>query len=123
MRERLNMFFTRWRALKEIDAMSDRDLADLGMSREQIVDFAMMPADTEQRMRTMAGIFGLTPHEMRREYDAYLHMVQTCGHCGVRRQCSETLAHADQAEPADCGFCPNARDFADRAAMKATRAA
>lgn len=123
MRERLLALFARWRALQEIGAMSERDLADLGMTRDQILDFASVPADTEQRMATMAGIFGLSLDEVRREYATYLDMVQTCGHCGARRQCADTLAHADESRPEDCGFCPNARDYADRAAMKAARAA
>jgi hypothetical protein len=123
MRDRLLALFARWRALQEIEVMSERDLADLGMTRDQILDFASAPADTEQRMAAMARIFGLSMDELRREYATYLDMVQTCGHCSARRQCSDTLAHAAQAHPEDCGFCPNARDYADRAAMKSVRAA
>jgi uncharacterized protein YjiS (DUF1127 family) len=83
MRDRLLALFARWRALQEIEAMSDRDLADLGMTRDQILDFASAPADTEQRMAAMARIFGLSMDELRREYATYLDMVQTCGHCSA----------------------------------------
>ncbi|MDR0808264.1 MAG: DUF1127 domain-containing protein [Gemmobacter sp.] len=119
MRERLQAVFARWRSLNEIAALSGRDLHDMGMTRHQAEDFARMPADTTARLVKMAAIFGLTEAELQAEHNAWLEMVQTCGHCGVRRECAGVLGHAETAHPDECGFCPNAAEYADRAAMKA----
>lgn len=122
MRERLQSVFARWRSLKEIEALSERDLSDIGLSRAEVIDFVQMPVDSPRRLAAMAEIFGLTEAELRAEHEAYLDLLRNCGHCGARRACSETLAHANQARPADCGFCPNAAEYAARAALKAQAA-
>lgn len=122
MRERLQAMFARWRSLNEIAALSERDLDDMGMTRDQVQDFAQMPADTTARLVKMASIFGLTEAELRAEYGAWLDLVQTCGHCGVRRECDGVLDHAATAHAGECGFCPNSAEYAARAAAKAPRA-
>ena len=122
MRERLQAIFARWRNLTEIEALSERDLNDIGMSRAEIVDFVQMPADSPRRLAAMAAIFGLTESELRSEHESYLDLLRTCGHCGARRACSNTLARAEQAQPSSCGFCPNAAEYAARAERKAQAA-
>ncbi|MEH7828203.1 DUF6455 family protein [Gemmobacter denitrificans] len=112
MRERLQTLFAKWRSLTEIEALTERDLTDIGLNRAQIEDFVRMPADTTARMARMAAIFGLTVEDLKRDHGAWLDRVQTCGHCGERRRCSQVLEQADAASPAQAGFCPNAADYA-----------
>ena len=45
MFDRIKTLMTRWQDAKEIDALSERDLDDLGMTRDQVLAFSRMPAD------------------------------------------------------------------------------
>jgi len=112
MMERFRNFLLKWRELKEIEALTDRDLDDLGMTREQVQAFARMPVDTAERMATMARLFGVTAEELKRDYGQYLDMLCTCGTCRDRAACALVLDKGELARPSDCAFCPNASTFA-----------
>ena len=116
MLERLKELAARWRDIKEIDALTDRDLHDLGMSRAQIEAFARMPRDTAERMAHMAANFGITEAELKADYSLYLELMGTCGNCHDRASCALVLSKGDLARPSDCAFCPNAGAFAGMAA-------
>jgi uncharacterized protein YjiS (DUF1127 family) len=118
MLERLWAIFDYWHELKEVAALSDRDLDDLGMTRSQMESFARMPRDVPERMKHMAEIFGLTEAEIKRHYGEYLDMVETCAHCGSRRNCTHVLENAETTAPEDCGFCPNSDLYARKFARK-----
>lgn len=105
-------FLQRWRELKEVDLLSDRDLADLGMTREQVETFARMPRDTASRMAAMARLFGITAEDLRRDHALYQDMLCTCGTCSDRAACALVLDRGDLARPSDCAFCANAESFA-----------
>lgn len=111
MFERIKSLITRWQELKEIDALTERDLADLGMSRAQVEAFARMPHDVPDRVTAMASIFGLSEDEVRADHGRWLELLETCGHCDAREACRRVLDRAELSGPHDCAFCLNAGAF------------
>ncbi|MEO8241716.1 MAG: DUF6455 family protein [bacterium] len=116
MFERIKTLVQQWHDLKDIDAMSDSDLSDLGMTRDQVRRFARMPEDTADRVTHMAAVFGLSEADTRRDYYRYIDLLNTCGSCTHRGECAQVLARGAAAKPEDCGFCRNAKAFSDSAA-------
>lgn len=116
MFERIQAMYAKWQEIREIQSLSSTELDDLGLSRAQIEFFARMPADVPDRMAQMASVFGLTEDQIKKDYTAYIDLLDVCGHCGARRACGKTLAHVATAQPEDVGFCPNAGTYADMAA-------
>jgi len=113
MFDRIKALIEKWQDLKEIDAMSDRDLDDLGMSRSQVRRFAQMPGDIGERVTHMAAIFGISEADLKRDYPAYIELLESCGDCTTRKECSHILALGDAATPGQCSFCRNARAFSE----------
>lgn len=111
MFERIKALIARWQDLKEIEALSDRDLDDLGMSRAQVEAFARMPHDVPDRVTAMAKIFGLSEDEVRADHGKWLELLETCGQCGDRAACKLVLERGELSRPRDCGFCLNAGSF------------
>lgn len=119
MFERIKALMGRWQDLKEVDSLSERDLDDLGMSRDQVRAFIRMPHDIADRVKHMAEIFGIGEEELHLNHESYVEILSTCGTCKERGKCSHLLAHAATAKPADAGFCLNAETFAAQAAQPA----
>lgn len=119
MFERIKAMMERWGELKEVDRLSEHELEDLGMSREQLRAFIQMPHDVGDRVRHMAEIFGLSAEELQMNHEQWLEILSTCGHCKHRGQCSHVLAKGQEAHAEDCGFCLNAPTFAAEAARPA----
>ena len=65
---------------------------------------------------------GSTEAEIKRHYGEYLDMIETCAHCGSRRDCTHALEHAGTTDPEECGFCPNSDLYARKYARKVTDA-
>lgn len=107
MRERIQAIFDYWRQQRELAKLDERELGDLGLSRDQLHLLANAPATLPDRVAAMARVFGLTEAEIKREYGTYLELLTACATCGATRHCHEALAHAETLHPADCGFCPN----------------
>lgn len=119
MFERIKALLERWHDVKEINALSERDLDDLGMSRDQVQAFARMPRDISERVSHMAAVFGLSDAEIHMNHEAYLGLLTTCGSCRARNQCTHVLAKGALAVPAEATFCLNAENFAAQAAHPA----
>ena len=111
MFDRIKTLLQRWHEIKEIEALTDRDLDDLGMSRQQVLDFARMPADITERVIAMGRIFGVPREELERDHDQWVDLLSVCGHCADRGACALVLAKGDIARPADAGFCLNRDTF------------
>lgn len=111
MFERFKTALQRWRDLTEVSALSDRELDDIGISRDQLEQFVRMPADVPDRVLAMAAIFGLTEEELRRDTTLWRDLVCTCGACHDRGACALVLERGDLSRPRDCGFCLNAPTF------------
>ncbi|MEY4981746.1 MAG: hypothetical protein RIR62_12 [Pseudomonadota bacterium] len=112
MIERVRDFLLKWRERTEIDALTDRDLRDLGLSRDQVRTIARMPADSAARMAAMARLFGITAAALTRDHALYHELLCACGSCKDRAACALVLDKGDLARPSDCAFCPNAQSFA-----------
>jgi Family of unknown function (DUF6455)/Domain of unknown function (DUF1127) len=113
MLDRIRALIARLRDVQEVNALSDRDLDDLGVSREQIVGFLRMPRDISERVTAMGQIFGLSEDELKRDHPQWIDLLSTCGHCSDRSACTKVLDKGSKADPADATFCGNRSVFAD----------
>ncbi len=111
MIEGLKSLFANHRDLKEIDALSERDLDELGLTRDQLRRIALMPRGVGERMTAMAAIFGVDADDLQEPRATYADLLETCYGCTKRKACAVTLANPE-AVAKDCGFCPNADAFA-----------
>lgn len=112
MLERIRKILQRRRALQEVGALTDRNLHDLGLTRDQIEIFALMPRDSAARMAAMARLFGISLTALKQDHALYQQMLCVCGTCGDRAACALVLERGDLARPSDCAFCTNAERFA-----------
>jgi len=119
MLTRLRALLDRWNQLKTVEALSDRDLQDLGMTRAQVEAFVTMPRDVPDRVARMAAIFGIPEADLKANHDEYLELLGTCAHCADRAACSLLLHKGDLAQPKDATFCPNGSIYAHRATVAA----
>ncbi|MBL4929836.1 DUF1127 domain-containing protein [Fuscibacter oryzae] len=119
MFERIKALIHRWDEIREVDAMSDRDLDDIGLSRAQLEEFVRMPHDLDKRVTAMAAIFGVDETALRQDHGHLIDMLHTCGHCEHRGACALVLERGELSRPRDAGFCPNAADFTQIAAKAA----
>lgn len=115
MFDRIKELMARWHAMREVDSMTDRDLDDLGMTRSQVNRFVRLPRDVPDRVAAMAEIFGLSAEDVKADHGRYLDLLDTCGTCGHRGACKRML-DGDHKHAPD-GFCPNAAEFRDMAAV------
>jgi hypothetical protein len=114
---RIKTLMTRWQDAQEIDAMTARELDDLGMTRDQVLAFSRMPPDIADRVTHMAAIFGLSAEEVQRNQQDYHAILSTCSTCRDRAQCSHLLARGTDVWPSEASFCLNAEVFESRAAQ------
>lgn len=119
MFDRIRALLDRWHDLKSVDALSDRDLDDLGMSRSQLAEFISIPADVPDRIARMAAVFGIPEAELQANRADYLELLGSCHHCKDKASCSLALHKGEIRTPADATFCPNAGLYADRANIAA----
>lgn len=115
MLTRLRALIDRYAQLKTVEALTDRDLDDLGMTRAQIEAFVTMPADVPDRVARMAAIFGIPESDLKANHADYLELLGTCAHCPDRAACSLLLHKGDLAQPKDATFCPNTPIYSERA--------
>lgn len=115
MFDRIRSLIQRLHDVTEADALTDRDLHDLGISRDQLLDFLRMPQDITERVTAMAAIFGVPPQDLKRNYPQWIDVLTTCGHCADRGACRKLLDKGTAALPDEAGFCGNRAVFADLA--------
>lgn len=96
----------------EVNALTDRELDDLGMSRGQVLDFLQMPQDITERVAAMGAIFGVPESVLRRDHAQWVELLSTCGHCADRGACAKVLARGTAAKGSDAPFCGNSAAFA-----------
>ena len=112
MMERFLTLFRRSRDRNDLMAMSDRELADLGVSRAQALELVNLPDDVPGRVAAMGRIFGLSEAELTANRDLWHGLLETCHHCAALPTCARFMASAE-AEPAKAGFCPNRAEFTE----------
>jgi hypothetical protein len=111
MFDRIKTLVDRWRDANEVASLTDRDLADLGMTRDQVEAFVRMPQDVPDRVTAMAAIFGLSEDQIKADHDGYTDLLYTCGQCKDRAACRQVLDRAATARPTDAPFCLNKTAF------------
>ena len=116
MFQRIKALVDHWHQLNEVESMTDRDLDDLGMTRDQVEAFVRMPRDVPDRVAAMATIFGLTESQLRADHEAYVDLLHTCGHCKERGACALVLERGELSRPEDASFCLNKQAFTGQAA-------
>jgi uncharacterized protein YjiS (DUF1127 family) len=119
MLARIRALIDRWHQIKSLDTLTDRDLADLGMSRAQVEAFILMPQDVPDRVARMAAIFGIPEVELKANHTDYLELLGTCAQCRDRAACALVLQKGDIARPKDADFCPNSGIYAHRSSIAA----
>lgn len=112
MIERLRSIAKRHRDLRELSGLSDRDLADLGVSRDQARALAALPDDVPGRVAAMGRVFGVDEAVLHANRDGWNEMLETCAHCGALPACRRLMAENHKSATAAAGFCPNAPEFA-----------
>lgn len=110
---RIRSLIDRLHEVQEANALSDRDLDDLGMSREQVLSFLKMPRDINERVAAMGRIFGLSQAQLKQDHALWVELLDTCGHCTDRDACARLLARGDGARASEATFCRNRDAFAD----------
>lgn len=115
MFERIREWRERARSVAEVAALSDLDLADLGLGRDQALKLAAAPADTVDRMEHMAAIFGIDADRLHADHNTMMALAETCADCRERRACASALSveaeRPGSVAASECGFCANAADY------------
>jgi hypothetical protein len=112
MLDTLRRVLARWEALSVAGGPTDRDLAELGLSRDQADRLAALPPGVPARMRGIAAIFGLPPAAIEANRADWIELAEICSGCGEGRACGAALAEPDRATPTEvAAFCPNARHY------------
>ncbi|MFM2355350.1 MAG: hypothetical protein RLZZ528_1086 [Pseudomonadota bacterium] len=105
----------RRRNLREIDAMTDADLDDIGLSRGVLSDLVSTDGAVIARQMEMAWRHGVTDRVFGIARQDYASIVARCRTCGAASDCATFLA--DPSRPvAEATFCPNAAAYRDLAA-------
>ena len=92
---------------RQLNALDDRAMADIGIARGQIPASASASPDTPQLLRRMMECIGVAPEPLRRDARLRREMEWNCVACANRSQCRRWLKSATPAG-AYRSFCPNA---------------
>ena len=114
MLDRIRALIAHLHDVQEVNSLNDRDLSDLGMSRDQVLAFLRMPHDVTDRVTAMGAIFGIPAADLKRDHAQWVDLLTTCGQCADRARCASVLAGGK--DKAEASFCPNLPTFKDLAA-------
>ncbi len=106
------------RAVREVDALSERDLNELGLSRDEVRAFARTSPEVTARVARMASVFGLEAADIQRDIPGYRDLVASCATCGRAGECRDRLQDAAHLTPDDVDFCPNAPAYAAKSGWR-----
>jgi len=107
MFNRIRALIDRLHEVQEVNSLSDRELDDLGLSREQVLGFLKMPHDISERVTAMGRIFGIPEVDLKRNHGQWVDLLTVCGHCSDRAACARVLATGAAARPSEVEFCGN----------------
>lgn len=115
MLARIRALIDRWQQIKTVEALTDRDLSDLGMTRAQILAFIRMPSDVPERVARMAARFAIPETDLTSDHALYLELLGTCATCTERSACAHLLL-GSSTTTGDATLCPNAPHYIHRRA-------
>jgi uncharacterized protein YjiS (DUF1127 family) len=97
---------------RELSALDDRQLSDLGITREQIpVVVGAHPQSTELLTRMLARL-GITEEAIAANPGLRARLEHTCSFCFVRTECKRYLRlPVDRSPEGYRAFCPNAAEL------------
>lgn len=114
MMERFFRLFRLSRDIHEIEAMGDRELADLGISRTEALQLAALPDDVPTRVSAMAKVFGIPSEALLADRRLWHELLHSCNNCTDLGACHRFMAREEPDEPVETGsltFCPNRQTF------------
>lgn len=106
MFSRMHKNEARRRELREIEALDDRDLTDIGLDRAALLHLAETDPAVFARMDRMAEVHGLTHEDLQVDRPDFAALARACEDCRAKGQCDHMLA-TPGVRAADTGFCPN----------------
>ncbi len=111
MMERILRLIRLSRDRHDIDAMSDAELADLGVSRAEALSLAALPDEVPARVTAMARIFGVAEAALLADRGLWHEVLNRCQHCDDLAACHRFMAREAPADKDDVSFCPNRATF------------
>lgn len=97
---------------RELAALDDHQLADLGINREQIPALVSAYPESTELLTRMLARLGITEAEIARNPGLRHELEHSCTHCFVRRECRRYLKlPTDQNVEGYRKFCPNAAEL------------
>lgn len=114
MFSRIRRFFDLSREADAVADLSERDLADLGVSRDQMLNLVRLPDSVPGRVAAMGEVFGYSEPALTRDRPLWWEMLETCQNCRALPHCERFLARQPEGEAARreaSGFCPNRAGF------------
>ncbi|MDE3079815.1 MAG: DUF1127 domain-containing protein [Paracoccaceae bacterium] len=110
MLERLKAMLDHHREHLEIAQMSERDLDDIGLTREQLLNVVDTPEEVSRRVLQMAARHGISEHELESYRQDFAILLDNCAHCHSVGKCGRMLADPTQTAE-DATFCPNHEEY------------
>jgi uncharacterized protein YjiS (DUF1127 family) len=98
---------------KELTALDDHQLEDLGITREQIPQLVSAHPEAPALMQRMMQRFGVAAESLADKPELRRLLQQVCNGCFARGECKRWLRSAAAGDYP--GFCPNAPTFAELA--------
>jgi uncharacterized protein YjiS (DUF1127 family) len=92
---------------RQLGALDDCGIADIGIARDQIPAIASASPDAPRMLRRMMERLGVAPEPLLHDAGLRREMEWNCVACSNRSQCRRWLKSAQPAE-AYRSFCPNA---------------
>jgi hypothetical protein len=97
---------------RELTALDDSQLGDLGITREQIPVLVSAYPESAELLTRMLARLGITEAEIVRNPGLRHELEHSCAHCFVRRECRRYLKlPTDQNIEGYRNFCPNAAEL------------
>ena len=104
--------FQQSQAFLELAALTDRQLEDIGLQRDELVLAVAGAAQAPERVGMMASKLGIGPESFACRRPLLNRMVKRCAACRSKVLCAWWLAEGG-AEDAYREFCPNAGAFVE----------
>lgn len=97
---------------QELAALTDRQLEDIGLTRDELVLAVAGAAEAPERVGMMTSRLGIAPEALEAGRPLLNEMVRRCAACRTKLICAWWLAEGD-GDDRFREFCPNAGRFVE----------